>query len=145
MTQINTHNFTVRPSDCDALGHMNVARYIDGSSDAGFSVQAAWGLTPEDVQTGRKLAFVVVNLNANFFRELRVRDQVAVRSELLKLGTKSATVIHRFFRQSDGAEEEVFNGTFTLILMDLANRKSTEIPDDLRRDILAAHAMAAES
>ena len=79
---IDTHAFTVRPSDCDFLGHMNVARYLDACSDAGFTIQAAWSLTQDDVLAGRRMAFVVLNANSTFHRELRVRDQVQVKSTL---------------------------------------------------------------
>lgn len=133
---LDTHSFTVRPSDCDFLGHMNIARYLDACSDAGFSIQAAWGLTQEDVLQGRRIAFVVVHADSRFLRELRVRDEVRVRSELLETGSKSARVVHRFRR----GETEVFNATFTLILMDLQARCAVEIPDDLRVAIQTAHA-----
>ena len=133
---IPTHSFTVRPSDCDALGHMNVARYLDGCSDAGFTLQSAWSLTPEDIRNGRKLAFVVVNANYNFLTELNVREYVEVRSELIKIGSKSCTVCHHFFRD----ETEVFNSTFTLVLMNLQTRTGEAISDDLRAAIKTAHA-----
>lgn len=133
---ITTHTFTVRPSDCDALGHMNVARYLDGCSDAGFTLQSAWSLTPEDIRDGRKLAFVVANANSNFLSELNVQDHVEVRSELIKIGGKSCSVCHHFFRN----ETEVFNSTFTLVLMNLQTRSAEPIPDDLRAAIQAAHA-----
>lgn len=133
---IQTHAFTVRPSDCDALGHMNVARYLDGCSDAGFTLQSEWSLTPEDIRDGRKLAFVVANANSNFLGELTVRDHVEVRSELIKIGSKSCTVCHHFFRE----EVEVFNSTFILVLMNLQTRAAEAISDDLRAAIQAAHA-----
>nr|WP_325250983.1 thioesterase family protein [Amylibacter sp.] len=132
---IDTHSFTVRPSDCDFLGHMNVARYLDGCSDAGFSIQALWGLTPDDVLKGRQIAFVVLNANSTFQRELRTGDFVQIKSELIKLGTKSASVTHHFFR----GDTKVFESAFTLVLMDLKTRKAIEIPDDLRATIQAAH------
>ena len=133
---IDTHAFTVRPSDCDALGHMNVARYLDGCSDAGFTLQSAWSITQEDVRNGRQIAFVVLNANSNFLRELRIGDHIQVRSELIKVGTKSCQVCHHFFL----GETEVFNSTFTLVLMSLKTRSAMAIPDDLRAAILAAHA-----
>ncbi len=133
---INTHAFTVRPSDCDPLGHMNVARYLDGCSDAGFTLQSRWTLTPEDIRDGRQLAFVVVNANSNFMRELRIGDHVQIRSELIKVGTKSCQVCHHFFL----GDAEVFNSTFTLVLMNLKTRTAEAIPDDLNAAILAAHA-----
>ena len=132
---IPTHDFTVRPSDCDPLGHMNVARYLDGCSDAGFTLQSAWSLTPDDIHNGRKLAFVVANANSNFLGELTAREHVNVRSELVTIGRKSCTVCHHFFRN----EIEVFNSTFTLVLMNLQTRAAELIPNDLRAAIQAAH------
>lgn len=133
---IPTHVFTVRPSDCDALGHMNVARYLDGCSDAGFTLQSAWSLTPEDIRDGRQIAFVVANANSNFLGELNVREHVEVGSELIKISSKSCTVCHHFFRD----DIEVFNSTFTLVLMNLKTRKAEAISDDLRAAIQAVHA-----
>ena len=133
---IPTHDFTVRPSDCDPLGHMNVARYLDGCSDAGFTLQSAWSLTPEDIFEGRKLAFVVANANSNFIGELTVRQFVEVHSELIQIGRKSCTVCHHFFHN----EVEVFNSTLTLVLMNLRTRVAELIPNDLRAAIQLAHA-----
>ena len=133
---IDTHAFTVRPSDCDALGHMNVARYLDGCSDAGFTLQSAWTITQEDVRNGRQIAFVVLNADSNFLRELRIGDHIQVRSELIKVGTKSCQVCHHFFL----GDTEVFNSIFTLVLMSLKTRSAMAIPDDLRDAILVAHA-----
>lgn len=133
---IDTHRFIVRPSDCDFLGHMNIARYYDACSDAGFSIQSHWSLTREDVLRGRQIAFVVAAADGRFLRELTVGDDVQLRSALTRLGGKSATVVHSFWR----GEEQVFEGTFTLVLMDLGTRRAITIPDDLRAAIKAAHA-----
>ncbi|WP_069300787.1 acyl-CoA thioesterase [Neptunicoccus sediminis] len=135
-TLLNTHSFTVRPSDCDPLGHMNVARYLDGCSDAGFNIQAAWSLTPQDIRDGRQLAFVVVNANSNFIRELHIGDTVNIQSELIRIGGKSCQVCHHFMK----GDTEVFNSTFTLVLMNLQTRTAEPIPDDLRKAMQEAHA-----
>ena len=132
---LDTHNFIVRPSDCDFLGHMNIARYLDACSDSGFTIQAAWGLTTDDVLKGRQMAFVVLNANSTFHRELKTRDHVYVRSELMKIGTKSTPVTHRFYCN----EILCFESVFTLVLMDLKTRKATVISDELRGTITAAH------
>lgn len=133
---IDSHAFTVRQSDCDFYGHMNIARYIDGCSDGGFMIQDAWGLTREDVLTGRKLAFAVVGANSSYFRELRVGDQVQVRSSLDKIGGKSAQVTHSFYK----GDTKVFESVFSLVLMSMESRTAVPVPDDLRADMLAAHA-----
>lgn len=133
---IDTHAFTVRPSDCDFLGHMNIARYFDACSDAGFTIQAHWGLTREDVLRGRQIAFVVVSSEAAFERELVIGDHVQVRSTLMRIGGKSVDVEHAFFR----GEERVFRCRFALVLMDLCARRAIAIPPDLRAAIEAAHA-----
>ncbi|MEM7438867.1 MAG: thioesterase family protein [Pseudomonadota bacterium] len=133
---IDSHAFTVRQSDCDFYGHMNIARYIDGCSDGGFMIQDAWGLTRDDVLTGRRLAFAVVGANSSYYRELRVGDHVQVRSTLDKIGGKSAQVTHRFYK----GEDMVFESVFSLVLMNLDTRKAMAVPDDLRADMLAAHA-----
>ena len=85
---------------------------------------------------GPAIAFVVVNANSNFIRELRIGEHVQIRSELLKIGTKSCQVCHHFFL----GETEVFNSTFTLVLMNLKTRAAEAIPDDLHKALLAAHA-----
>ncbi|MBC6441901.1 MAG: acyl-CoA thioesterase [Rhodobacteraceae bacterium] len=136
MKTIDSHAFTVRPSDCDFLGHMNIARYIDGCSDGGFTLQCQWGLTREDMLTGRKLAFVVADAHSTCHKELRVGDYVQIRSSLDTIGGKSAQVTHRFYR----GDTLVFESVFILVLMDLITRSSTTIPDDIRASMAAAHA-----
>ncbi|MEM6617699.1 MAG: thioesterase family protein [Pseudomonadota bacterium] len=135
---IATHSFEVRPSDCDPLGHMNVARYFDGCSDAGFYLQGLWTLTPEDITAGRRIAFVVLSAESRFLRELRVGDRIDVRSHLAHMGTKSLRVMHRFFHE----DAHVFETQFTLVLMDLTARAAMVIPPDLRQAIEAAHGTA---
>ena len=133
---IDTHAFTVRPSDCDFLGHMNIARYYDACSDAGFTVQSHWGLTRDDVLTGRQVAFVVLSAENKFLRELTIGDHVQVRSRLERIGGKSVHVNHSFWR----GDTLVFDCSFALVLMDLRSRAAIVIPDDLRAAIEAAHA-----
>jgi acyl-CoA thioester hydrolase len=120
----------VAPRDCDILGHMNVAAYVDCVSDAMFTLQAAAGLDREQVAT-RQMSFVAARLEADYRAELLAGDVFSMDTVVLKIGTKSARFGHRMTRLSDGAL--VFEAENVSVLFDLATRRAIAIPPDLRQ------------
>ena len=64
MPTMTTFRSVVDPADSDFLGHMNVSRYFSACSDGIFAIQSEMGLTANDMRTGRRLSFAVVNAKA---------------------------------------------------------------------------------
>lgn len=120
----------VAPRDCDILGHMNVAAYIDAVSDAMFTIQGAAGLDRAAVATGRR-SFVAARVEADYRAELLAGDVFTVETRVLHVGTKSARFAHRMTRLPDGAT--VFEAENVSVYFDLDTRRALAIPDDLRQ------------
>jgi acyl-CoA thioester hydrolase len=134
---IETYRGTVRPEECDELGHMNVQHYFAAVSNGMFAMMSRLGLTPGKIQE-RQMSFAVVHAETDFHRELRSGDMMLLESTVLKLGDKSATFRHRLKNPSTGSV--AMTTDFTCVLLDLAGREAIRIPDDIRT---AAAEMAA--
>ena len=130
MPAIVTYKSIIDPSDCDVLGHMNVSQYFKACGNAGFAIQSEMGLTSSDMRSGRKLSFVVVHADSNFYSELMVGDAIRMETGVVKMGTKSAEFRHRLYREEDN--KFAFESLFKVVLMDLKKRRAIEIPDELR-------------
>lgn len=129
MPEMLSYRRSVGPADCDQLGHMNVGRFLEICGEGGFAIQAAVGLTRQDMATGRRLSFVVVRAEAEFLREAQAGDVLTARSSVLETGGKSVTFRHRILRE-DG--EEIFRATFRCALMDLSARRAVPLDNQLR-------------
>jgi len=131
MGEIETLRRRITESDCDSLGHMNVAGYFALASDGGFAIMSAFGLDEGQIVAGRRQSFAVVNSEAKFRAELRPGQEVHVRSCLVEIGNYSAKFRHRVYL----GEAWAFETYFTCVLMNLVTRKATSIDDALRKDM----------
>jgi acyl-CoA thioesterase FadM len=130
MPAIETFRSVVAPSECDHLGHMNVASYFAAVSDGVFSFQTELGLGPTDLRAGRRVSFAVVRAESDFRLELRAGDVIRVMTAVEAIGKKSVLFRHELQRVEDGAV--AFETRFRCVLLDLESRRAVEIPDDLR-------------
>ena len=119
----------VGPRDCDILGHMNVAAYVDAVSDAMFTLQTAAGLDRAALARTRR-SFVAAHLAADYRAEMLAGEVFTLHSHVRHIGTKSARFAHRMIRLSDGAC--VFEAENVSVFFDLEARRAVAIPDDLR-------------
>ncbi len=87
---VETYRSVVAPSDCDHLGHMNVASYFAAVGDGTFAIQTALGLGPKDLREGRRLSFAVVHAKSDFIAEVAAGEVIYLESGVKELGTKSA-------------------------------------------------------
>jgi acyl-CoA thioesterase FadM len=131
----------VAPRDCDILGHMNVAAYVEAVSDAMFTLQDAAGMGRETINKTHR-SFVAARLEADYRAEMLAGDVLTMDSRVVGIGTKSARFAHRMSRMSDGAT--VFEAENVSVLFDLEARCAIAIPDDLRHalDLLREDSIA---
>lgn len=108
------------PRDCDILGHMNVAAYIDAVSDAMFALQTAVGLDGAAMARTQR-SFVAAHIAADYKAEMLAGDVFTLHSHVQHLGAKSARFAHRMSRMSDRAT--VFQAENTAVFFDLAARR----------------------
>lgn len=119
----------VAPRECDILGHMNVAAYVDAVSDAMFALQEAVGLGRHQIDTGRR-SFVAAHVAADYRAEMLAGEVFSIESRVLRVGTKSARFAHRMIRVADGAC--VFEAENVSVYFDLDTRRALAIPEALR-------------
>ena len=122
----------VDPSDCDFLGHMNVSRYFAACSDGVLAIQSEMGLTAKDMREGRRLSFAVVHDESDFKAELAAGDSIYLETDILAIGSKSMTFRHQLFRAEH--RQLAFETIFKCVLLSLADRRATEISDDIREN-----------
>lgn len=120
----------VAPRDCDILGHMNVAAYVDAVSDAMFILQGMAGLDRARMGVAQR-SFVAARLECDYRAEMLAGDVFRIDSRVLSVGTKSARFAHVMTRLSEGAT--VFTAENVSVHFDLAARRALPIPDDLRQ------------
>lgn len=133
MPEMTTIRRVIHPTDCDTLGHMNVARYFEIVSDGGFTIQAEMGLDHKDMTEGRRLSFAVVRAESAFHSELVTGDRVYVRSCVVEMGRKLAVFRHRIYRTSDN--KLCFDVRFRVVLMNLERRRAVSIPEELQQQM----------
>jgi acyl-CoA thioester hydrolase len=120
----------VDPSDCDFLGHMNVSRYFAACSDGVFAIQSEMGLTANDMRTGRRISFAVVNAQSDFRAELSAGDAIRLETSIVAIGSKSMTFRHQLIRTDGG--KIAFETEFKCVMLSLETRRAADIPEDVR-------------
>lgn len=129
MTKSHRMRVVIGSSDCDALGHMNVARYIALCNQCGTGMQAEMGWIPGEMRDGVRLSFAVVNMESEFLSEVMEGETLTVYSDILEIGTKSSTFRNRILR-ADGSL--VFRSNWKSACLNLETRRSHPIPDGFR-------------
>ncbi|MEO9780391.1 MAG: thioesterase family protein [Sedimentitalea sp.] len=116
-------------ADCDALGHMNVARYFALCNQNGFAMQTAMGWNPGDTVEGQRLSFAVVHSESDFKSEVMEGEALVVETDISEISNRSATFRNRIWRE-DGAP--VFDSHWKSVLLDLETRRAAHIPEPFR-------------
>ena len=95
---MHTLPIQLRFNDIDMMGHVNnavIMEYFDLGKDAFFS---AHGLPP----TKGDFTVMVVHYEVDFKSQIRYHDNIAVETELEKIGNKSLTVLQRVVNTDSG-------------------------------------------
>lgn len=121
--------YVVGTQDCDALGHMNVARYIAVCNLAGSDMLRRIGWPPGESNAGRRYSFAAVNMHSEFFGEVLEGETLETAVGIDTIGNRSATFDNRIYR-TDG--KLVFRSLWKSALMDLDTRRAVAVPEDLR-------------
>jgi acyl-CoA thioesterase FadM len=129
MGQVQETRVVIGTADCDALGHMNVARYFALCNLNGFAMQTTMGWAPGHSVDGQRLSFAVVHCESDFLSEVMEGETLLVRTDISEIGTRSATFRNRILREDGSA---VFESHWKSVLMDLDARSAAVIPESFR-------------
>nr|WP_255433467.1 thioesterase family protein [Brevibacillus sp. LEMMJ03] len=127
-------DLVVRSTDIDVIGHVNNAKYLEYMEWARFDWMCRQGFTLEELKR-RQIMPVVVSIQINYRKELRMLEQVQVRTSVVKIGEKSFVVRHELYNQRD---ERAADADVTMVMIDAVQRRSVPLPDDLARALADA-------
>lgn len=138
--QFETLRGLAYPSQCDAMGHMNVQYYT-----AAFD-QAMWHLVHElgyrkPANSNNGHGWADVRHVAEYHRELPAGSLYRITSGVDKVGRSSLVTLHRMFEMESGALAAECE--MTSVYFDLAARASAPLPQslgDAARALLPDHA-----
>ena len=110
------HRDRVRFRDCDAMGHVNNAVYSTYLEESRIGVLG--GLTE----------FILARVEIDFRSELRVGEEVEVRTRCSRIGTKSFDLEHVL----EAGGRVVAEARSVLVSYDYERAESVPVPDGLR-------------
>jgi thioesterase-3 len=127
-------DLVVRSTDIDVIGHVNNAKYLEYMEWARFDWMFQQGFTLEELKR-RQIMPVVVSIQINYRKELRMLEQVQVRTSVVKIGEKSFVIRQELYNQQD---ERAADADVTMVMIDTVARRSVPLPDDLARALAEA-------
>jgi acyl-CoA thioester hydrolase len=116
------HRERVRFRDCDAMGHVNNAVYSTYLEESRIGV------------LGGLADFILARVELDFRSELKMGEEVEVRTRCSRIGTKSFDLGHVI--SADG--RVVAEGKSVLVSYDYERAESIPMPDELRERLAPA-------
>jgi len=116
--RIFTYPVVIKEVYLDTFGHMNNAMYLALFEEARWEVlhEAGYGID-KILETG--LGPTILEIKMRFIKELRLRDEVIIETQLVSYEKKICKVANKMHR----AGEECCVAEFTLGLFDMKQRK----------------------
>jgi len=119
----------VRSTEIDVNGHVNNAKYLEYLEWGREEWYEQAGL---DYQTFLEMGIqtVTVNININYRKECLQNDRLTIKTRPEKVGRTSYVLRQEIYNQKG---ECCADALVTSVTMDVATRKSREVPDALRK------------
>jgi 4-hydroxybenzoyl-CoA thioesterase len=120
----------VRFEEVDAAGIVFFARFLHYAHEAmeAFFAGLDGGYARLIVERG--VGFPAVQAHVGYAKPVRYGDALRIEVETKRLGTRSATLLYRMFRASDG--QHAAEVEHVVVTSDLARMKSVDMPTDVR-------------
>ena len=124
-----TYRGAVYPSQCDHMGHMNVAWYVAKFDEATWLLFAAIGLTPSRLRD-ENIGMAGVEQNIEYERELFAGDVVEISSTVLEIKDKAIRFAHEMKNVETG--ELAARTVLVAVHLDRATRRARPFPTDVK-------------
>jgi acyl-CoA thioester hydrolase len=122
MAEKGSYKVLIRESLLDTYGHVNNARYLDMYEEARWQLVTDRGYDFKKVhQTGQ--GPVILEVNLKFMKELRLREEITITTELVDYVGKIAHLKQQMIKQDGTVASEAI---FVFGLFDLKARKMIE-------------------
>ncbi|MED1915050.1 thioesterase family protein [Bacillus thuringiensis] len=126
------YHLTVRSTDIDVIGHVNNAKYLEYMEWARFEWIWEQGFTLDELRR-RAIMPVVVNININYRKELKMREEVTAITTVIKVGEKSFVIRQELYNAADVL---VADADVTMVMIDANTRQSISLPVELKETLL---------
>ncbi|MGK5510430.1 acyl-CoA thioesterase [Brevibacillus formosus] len=126
------YHLTVRSTDIDVIGHVNNAKYLEYMEWARFEWIWEQGFTLDELRR-RAIMPVVVNININYRKELKMREEVTAITTVVKVGEKSFVIRQELYNAADVL---VADAEVTMVMIDANTRQSVSLPAELKEALL---------
>ena len=123
-----TYRGAIYPSQCDHMGHMNVAWYVAKFDEATWQLFSAIGLTPTRLRT-ESIGMAGVEQHIEYKRELYAGDVVTVSSTILEVRDKAIRFAHEM--RNDETGEVAARTVLVAVHLDMHSRKARAFPGDV--------------
>ena len=143
MPALLTHRGTVYSWHCDHLGHMNNMWYAAKFDEASWNLVTQIGFTPSHLRQAN-CGLATVEQVTTFKQELLAGDCLEVWTELVEIRERVVRLRHAMHNVETG--DLCATCAITAVHIDLAQRRSTPIPELQRRmalDVLGEAGLAA--
>lgn len=119
----------VRSTEVDLVGHVHHAKYLEYMEWArdGLLEEVA-GITLEEMMRRNTLP-VIVNVNINYRKELKMGEKIKIISNLTRAGQKSFTMRHEVWKEDEAIS---CDAEVTMVFIDGETRRSIELPAEIR-------------
>lgn len=116
--QIYTYPIIIREHHLDTFGHVNNATYLTLLEEARWELitQAGYGLQ-KIKETG--LGPIVLEISIKYLRELKLREEVTIETQMVSYRGKISTMVQRMIRNG----EVCCMAEFTMALFSTSERK----------------------
>lgn len=123
MNSRSSYFLTVLEQDLDTFGHVNNTIFLQYFEKARWQICTEQGYGLKEVHdTG--VGPVILELNVKFKKELKLRDQICIESEVLSYGRAVAYYQQQLFKVNPQEEKELCaDALFTFALFDLKARR----------------------
>lgn len=119
----------IRGYHLDLYGHVNNTRYLEFLEEARWTIKEKYFDFPATHDEG--FGFVVVNTNINYRHPAELGDVLEIRTNISKIGTKSACFRHTVYLAN--SETVIADAEVTFVIIDRNTNKAIPIGDSWRK------------
>jgi YbgC/YbaW family acyl-CoA thioester hydrolase len=129
---VHEYRTLIRERHLDTFGHVNNAQYLVLFEEARWEMITSRGYGIEQVHA-RQIGTVVLECKVRFMRELKLREEITIRTRIREIRKKIIFLAHELVKESGDVAAEA---EFTLGCFDLRERKLIT-PDPIWLDALS--------
>lgn len=128
-----TFTGTVYPWYCDHMNHMNVRYYVGMFDEAVWYLLDSIGFNP-NYMSKQKVYFAAIEQNICYKKELNPGELIKIFSHITNISEKTFTIFHTMVLSD--LKTPVATMEITEVCIDLIQKKSRDIPYDLRTNLM---------